>query len=85
LVDGGLPAHGQLDAVADKTEVYAPVPQARAPKGKSQGQDDEQPPPAPGSQFQPKAGDSTAVAQWRQRMSTDEAREIYKDRAATAE
>ncbi|MCW5260658.1 IS1182-like element ISVei6 family transposase [Verminephrobacter eiseniae] len=85
LVDGGLPAHGQLDAVADKTEVYAPVPQARAPKGKSQGQDDEQQPPAPGSQFQPKAGDSTAVAQWRQRMSTDEAREIYKDRAATAE
>src|SRR6266576_693850 len=26
LVDGGFPAHEQIDAVADKTEVYAPVP-----------------------------------------------------------
>jgi len=29
LVDGGYPAHAQIDAVADKTEVYAPVPEAR--------------------------------------------------------
>ena len=32
LVDGGFPAHDQIDAVADKTEVYAPVPE---PKTKS--------------------------------------------------
>ena len=32
LVDGGFPAHEQIDAVADKTEVYAPVPEARAKK-----------------------------------------------------
>ncbi|GHC91749.1 hypothetical protein GCM10007320_41060 [Pseudorhodoferax aquiterrae] len=69
--------------MADKTEVYAPVPHARAAKGKGQGDDED--PPAPGSQFQPKAGDSEAVAQWRQRMGTDAARAIYKDRAATAE
>lgn len=82
LVDGGFPAHAQLDAVAHKTEVYAPVPQAKAPKSKDKDSGD---PPAPGSEFEPKAGDSDAVAQWRQRMNTDAAREIYKERAATAE
>ena len=79
-MDGGFPGHGQIDAVAGKTEVYAPVPRARTPKGRD---DDE--PPAPGSEFAPKPGDSPAVAQWRQRMNSDLAREIYKDRAATAE
>lgn len=33
----------------------------------------------------PRKGDTPAVAAWRQRMQTDEAREIYKQRAATAE
>ena len=33
----------------------------------------------------PKAGDSEAVADWRKRMATDEAKAIYKERAATAE
>ncbi|MDQ5918140.1 MAG: hypothetical protein QG660_1252, partial [Pseudomonadota bacterium] len=32
-----------------------------------------------------KAGDSDAVAAWRARMGTDEAKDVYKDRAATAE
>jgi hypothetical protein len=41
--------------------------------------------PAAGSEFEPKPGDRPAVAQWRQRMASAEAREIYKDRAATAE
>jgi hypothetical protein len=75
LVDGGFPAHEQLDAVAPKTEVYAPVPQPRA---KKDGSDIDQDP------HQPKPGDSAAVAMWRQRMDSDEAREIYKLRA-TAE
>jgi len=30
-------------------------------------------------------GDSVQVAEWRQRMATVEAKEIYKERAATAE
>ncbi len=34
LVDGGFPAHAQLDAVADKTEVYAPVPEPQAKPAK---------------------------------------------------
>ncbi len=80
LVDGGFPGHAQIDAVAGKTELYAPVPRPKASKGKDGGE-----PPAPGSEFEPKPGDSDAVAQWRARMATDAAREIYKDRAATAE
>lgn len=70
LVDGGYPGHEQLDAVAEQTEVYAPVPKAK---------DEATDPHAP------KAGDSEAVAAWRQRMGTEEAKHIYKDRAATAE
>jgi transposase len=98
LVDGGFPAHEQLDAVADKTEVYAPVPKPRQPRdedddsgcdqgtGGSDSQAAAKPAqPAARSQFEPKPGDSPAVAQWRQRMGSDQAREIYKDRAATAE
>lgn len=70
LVDGGYPAHVQIDAVSEQTTVYAPVPQAK----------DKDTDP-----HQPKAKDSPAVAKWRQRMATDEAKALYKDRAATAE
>ena len=98
LVDGGFPAHEQIDAVSGKTELYAPVPKLKAPKAKDKAQDEsdggqasddskagDTQQPAPVSEFDPKPGDSEAVAQWRQRMNTDEAREIYRDRAATAE
>lgn len=78
LVDGGFPAHEQIDAVAGKTEVYAPVPEPRAKKDE-QGNEIEQ------DKHQPKPDDSEAVAQWRARMASDEAKEIYKQRAATAE
>jgi transposase len=78
LVDGGFPAHEQIDAVADRTEVYAPVPEPRAKKDE-QGNEVEQ------DKHVPKADDSVAVAQWRQRMATPEAKELYKLRAATAE
>ncbi len=78
LVDGGFPAHEQIDAVADKTEVYAPVPEPRA-KTDEQGNEVEQ------DKHQPKPDDSEAVAQWRARMASEKAQEIYKQRAATAE
>jgi hypothetical protein len=78
LVDGGFPAHEQIDAVADKTEVYAPVPEPRAKK-------DEQGNEVLPDKHEPKSDDSPAVAKWRQRMATDEAKELYKQRAATAE
>jgi len=70
LVDGGYPAHEQLDAVASQTTVYAPV---QKPK------DEATDPHAP------KASDSEAVAAWRVRMGTEQAKTIYKERAATAE
>jgi transposase len=72
LVDGGYPAHEQLDAAATQTTVYAPVPKPKA-------QDANTDPHAP------KASDSEAVGAWRVRMGTEEAKTIYKQRAATAE
>ena len=78
LVDGGFPAHAQIDAVADKTEVYGPVPEARAKK------DDEDNEIAQ-DKHEPKPDDSAAVASWRQRMASEQAKELYKRRAATAE
>ena len=96
LADGGFPAHEQIDAVADKTELYAPVPKAKVVKPKAKSDDsqdssgDEAAPTdqkiAPAvSEFEPKPGDSAAVARWRCRMNSEAAREIYKKRAATAE
>lgn len=80
LVDGGFPAHEQIDAVHEHTqghtEVIAPVPEPRR-KG-----DDDTPPP---DKHQRKDDDSEAVAQWRSRMSGDQAKGVYKQRAATAE
>ena len=70
LVDGGYPAHAQIEAVSDQTVVYAPVPKRK----------DEQRDP-----HEPRPDDSEAVAAWRKRMATDEAKTIYKERAATAE
>ena len=66
LIDGGYPAHNQLDQAETKTCVYAPIPKSR---------DDASDP------CQPKPGDSQAVRDWRQRMGTDEARKVYKERA----
>jgi len=73
LVDGGFAQHDQIDAVSVPgvgCTVYAPVPQPRDPKV---------------DRHEPKPGDSQAVAAWRARMATAEAKEIYKGRAATAE
>jgi len=72
LVDGGYAQHNAIDEAAARQVIsYAPVPKPR--KG------DTRDPHAP------RDGDSPAVAAWRQRMGTAEAKEIYKQRAATAE
>jgi len=73
LVDGGFNKKEDIEAVSAAEKgctVYAPVP-----KPKKEGRD----------RYEPLPGDSSALAQWRQRMGTDEAKEIYKERAATAE
>lgn len=78
LVDGGFPAHEQLNEVSARTEVYAPVPQ---PRDKL----DDQGKVLPQDKYEAKATDSQAVAQWRARMADPDNRETYKQRAATAE
>ncbi|MEO8410969.1 MAG: IS1182 family transposase, partial [Propionivibrio sp.] len=70
LVDGGYVGHDPIDRVSEVTLVYGPVPKPK----------DETVDP-----HQAKVTDSQAVAAWRERMATDEAKEIYKKRAATAE
>lgn len=70
LVDGGFTRLDDIEQVAAHTLVYAPVPKPR----------DERRDP-----HTPLPGDSAAVAQWRMRMGGDEAKAIYKERAATAE
>ena len=88
-MDGGYAKHEQIDAVSEKTTVYAPVPEPKSTKKTSANSDGD----GDGDdkadkvvdKYAPKASDSEAVAQWRARMATDEAQEIYKLRAATAE
>jgi transposase len=71
LVDGGYARHDAIeDADAQGTTVYAPVPKPKDPNR---------------SPYEPLADDSTIIARWRERMGCSEAKEIYKQRAATAE
>lgn len=71
LVDGGFVKLDEIEnAAANGTTVYAPPPAKK--KGES-------------PDYEPKPDDAPAVAEWRQRMGTQAAKEIYKERAATAE
>ena len=71
LVDGGFAATGQITAAEQRgVTVYAPVQQPKDPTR---------------DPHQPRPGDSAEVAGWRVRMGTDDAKAIYKERAATAE
>ncbi len=70
-VDGGFATKEDIAEVAAQgTTVYAPVQKSK---------DDQRDP------HTPRGDDKPAVAEWRQRMATPEAKEIYKDRASTAE
>jgi len=73
LVDGGFVKKADIDQVSPPqggTTVYAPVMESKDP--------DRDP-------HTPRDDDSPAVAEWRQRMGTAEAKAIYRERAATAE
>lgn len=70
LVDGGFVKKEDIDQVSPATTVYAPVMKSKDPER---------------DEHTPRADDSEAVAQWRVRMGTEEAKEIYKQRASTAE
>lgn len=83
LVDGGYTKHEQIDAVSDKTTVYAPVPEAKkTKKAKTDGDDKAE---KTIDKHAPKASDRAAISEWRARMVTEEAKEIYKLRASVAE
>jgi transposase len=71
LVDGGFAKKEDIEQVAQGgTTVYAPVQKSKDPQRDPHA---------------PLPDDTPAVAQWRQRMATDEAKIIYRERAATAE
>ena len=71
LADGGFASDANIeDAHSGGTTVYAPV---RHPRNSSR------------DPYLALPDDSEALAQWRQRMGTEAAKEIYKQRAATAE
>lgn len=73
LIDGGFAQRGTITTLTQrKIIVYAPV---RAPRTTTSGR----------VKSSPRKDDSPEVIAWRQRMETDEAKSIYKLRAATAE
>lgn len=71
LVDGGFAGLKDLEKASELgTQIYAPVAK---PKDTTR------------DPYVPLSTDSPRIAQWRQRMGTAEAKEIYKQRAATVE
>ena len=71
LIDGGQATLRTIDKLSEAgVTVYAPT---QAPRGTKR------------TQAEPRPGDSAAVAAWRARMATEEAKAIYKERAATSE
>ncbi len=71
LIDGGQATLRTIDKLSEAgATVYAPT---QAPRGTKRSQDE------------PRPSDSAAVAAWRARMATEEAKAIYKERAATSE
>jgi hypothetical protein len=75
LADGGFAVLDDIEALHQQyqAKVYAPV--RDEDKKREKGEDP----------FAPRRGDAEGVKLWRQRMGTDEAKAIYKERAATAE
>ena len=70
-MDGGCVTLIAIEtATAKRVRVLAPVPEPKDPTR---------------DPYAPLPGDSSAVAQWRQRMGTAEAKATYKLRAATVE
>lgn len=73
LMDGGFAAREDITALERQgIVVYAPT---RPPRTTTSGR----------TQGEPRPDDTPEVASWRARMETEAAKEIYKERAATAE
>ena len=71
LVDGGYTKLEAIENVSARgVEVFSPPPTPRSEEI---------------DRYKAKPGDSAPVAAWRERMGTPEAKQIYRQRAATAE
>ena len=71
LADGGYTDLSDIQSAGEKgVKVFMPVPEPRSPEI---------------DPHQPKQSDAEHVAEWRKRMGTGQAKEIYRDRAATSE
>ena len=71
--DGGFAKHTDIEEIERECggcKVYAPVPEPKDPNT---------------DRYAPHPGDSNEVIRWRARMSSEEGKEIYKDRASTSE
>ena len=74
LADGGFSTQQDIERLeSGGTTVYTPVKEEE--KKRAKGEDP----------FAPRAGDSPAIAAWRQRMGTPEAQAIYQHRPSVAE
>jgi transposase len=73
LADGGYLTFDDVDKAAEQNvTLYVPPKPPRDPEKF-------------GSEYEPRDSDSDAVNQWRARMGSDQAKEIYTQRAATVE
>jgi hypothetical protein len=71
LIDGGYVNLDAIDrAAGQEVQLYMPVPESKNSNG---------------DRFARRKDDSEAVADWRKRMSAEEAKEIYRQRASTSE
>ena len=72
LMDGGFATREDITTLEQRgVSVYAPV---KLPRNKPEA-----------ARYQPRYGDSGEVARWRERMATEEGKEVYRQRGATAE
>lgn len=70
LVDGGYPTLDSIESMPDGCDLFAPTTKPRDPNR---------------NRYVRLRTDSQKVGDWRERMGTDEAKQIYKLRAATSE
>ncbi len=72
LMDGGFATREDITALEERdVTVYSPV---RLPRNKPEEE-----------RYQPRYGDTPQVVRWRQRMATEEAKAVYRQRGSTAE
>lgn len=73
LLDGGYLRTEDIEqAHEQEVELFVPPKPARNPQNR-------------GRELEPKPGDSEAIRAWKQRMASEEGKQIYQERAATSE